>query len=250
MPDFDRKKFIEDLESIIDGLPPSDAYRRSGDHYDRKKLRRIVKRVVKFSQELDPYRHPRVHDPADPSVAGRHLANDLEGSESENLADLEGFWGSGIYALYYKGDHPAYVIISGADVPIYVGKANPSDFTATNPVNQGRKLYNRIREHRSSIQESNSYVSDLSKALRSERGLHSLAVSDFECSYLVVPSAYAEAAETVLIEHYKPVWNKETQLCEGIGKHGDSASTRANTRSRWDTIHPGRSWTLGENNID
>ena len=28
----------------------------------------------------------------------------------------------------------------------------------------------------------------------------------------------------------------------GIGKHGDSASTRANKRSPWDTMHPGRKW--------
>jgi hypothetical protein len=27
-----------------------------------------------------------------------------------------------------------------------------------------------------------------------------------------------------------------------LGKHGDNAKTRANKRSPWDTMHPGRKW--------
>jgi hypothetical protein len=27
-----------------------------------------------------------------------------------------------------------------------------------------------------------------------------------------------------------------------FGKHGDDAKTRANKRSPWDTLHPGRTW--------
>lgn len=30
----------------------------------------------------------------------------------------------------------------------------------------------------------------------------------------------------------------------GLGKHGDSATTRANKRSPWDTMHPGRAWAV------
>jgi hypothetical protein len=45
-----------------------------------------------------------------------------------------------------------------------------------------------------------------------------------------------------MIQFYKPIWNKEIKVCFGIGKHGDSATTRANKRSPWDTMHPGRKW--------
>ena len=35
----------------------------------------------------------------------------------------------------------------------------------------------------------------------------------------------------------------------GFGKHGDSAATRTNTRSPWDTLHPGRPWATSKNNV-
>jgi hypothetical protein len=31
-------------------------------------------------------------------------------------------------------------------------------------------------------------------------------------------------------------------ICYGFGKHGDDPGTRANLRSPWDTLHPGRDW--------
>ena len=31
-------------------------------------------------------------------------------------------------------------------------------------------------------------------------------------------------------------------ICYGFGKHGDDPQTRANLRSPWDTLHPGRDW--------
>lgn len=38
------------------------------------------------------------------------------------------------------------------------------------------------------------------------------------------------------------------KVCYGFGKHGDSAGTRKNERSPWDTIHPGRPWATSEQN--
>src|SRR5205823_4859781 len=69
-----------------------------------------------------------------------------------------------------------------------------------------------------------------------------LDVVNFECRYLVVSSGWQEAAESHLIGVYKPVWNWETKICFGIGKHGDAAKTRSNKRSPWDTMHAGRGW--------
>ena len=75
-----------------------------------------------------------------------------------------------------------------------------------------------------------------------------LNVADFECRYLVVKSAWQNTAETYLINGFMPVWNDEVGICFGIGKHGDSAATRKNTRSPWDTLHPGRKWAGTDNN--
>jgi Eco29kI-like restriction endonuclease len=57
---------------------------------------------------------------------------------------------------------------------------------------------------------------------------------------LVVQSGLQKAAEDYLINLFHPVWNAD--ICYGLGKHGDAATTRANLRSPWDTLHPGRKW--------
>ena len=45
-----------------------------------------------------------------------------------------------------------------------------------------------------------------------------------------------------MIDLFKPIWNSEINICYGFGKHGDDPGTRANLRSPWDTLHPGRDW--------
>ena len=59
---------------------------------------------------------------------------------------------------------------------------------------------------------------------------------------LVVQSGWETAAEDYLIRLFRPIWNKETKILYGLGKHGDSAETRTNKRSLWDTLHPARVW--------
>jgi hypothetical protein len=51
-------------------------------------------------------------------------------------------------------------------------------------------------------------------------------------------------AEKHLIRTFWPIWNSETKACWGMSKHGDAATTRANKRSPWDVVHPGRAWAL------
>lgn len=72
-----------------------------------------------------------------------------------------------------------------------------------------------------------------------------MSISDFECRALAVQSGYQAAAEAHLIRLFRPIWNNETRILFGIGKHGDSAETRANNKSPWDTLHPGREWAKG-----
>ncbi|MFN0044429.1 MAG: Eco29kI family restriction endonuclease, partial [Alphaproteobacteria bacterium] len=56
-------------------------------------------------------------------------------------------------------------------------------------------------------------------------------------------------AEDYLIDLFKPIWNSEIGICYGFGKHGDAPETRANLRSPWDTLHPGRDWAHRDQNI-
>lgn len=102
---------------------------------------------------------------------------------------------------------------------------------ALTPQEQGLRLFNRIRDHN-----------------RSLASVENLKLEDFDCRYLVVRSAWVETAEDLLIDWFKPVWNNELKVCYGFGKHGDSAGTRSNERSPWDTLHPGRPWAKSADN--
>jgi hypothetical protein len=135
------------------------------------------------------------------------------------------FYGSGVYAIYYLGSELAYQPISRTEHPIYVGVASPKNKHARTPVEQETKLFSRLQEHARSISNAAN-----------------LSVDDFDCRRLVVATGWEGAAETHLINLFKPVWNREVRVCYGIGKHGDAATTRVNRRSPWDTMHPGRGW--------
>jgi hypothetical protein len=91
---------------------------------------------------------------------------------------------------------------------------------------QGEKLSKRLQEHKKNILRANS----------------TLSIDDFEFRTLVVQSGWETAAEDYLIHLFHPIWNNQTGLVYGLGKHGDDAKTRANKRSPWDIIHPGREW--------
>ena len=121
-----------------------------------------------------------------------------------------------------------YAPIRGSETPIYVGKAEPERPTAETPSSQGIRLSRRLQDHAGTIQ-----------AVESES---TLLLADFEQRSLVIQTGWQSAAEEYLIELFHPIWNKETKICYGFGKHGDSFKTRANQRSPWDTLHPGRLW--------
>lgn len=87
------------------------------------------------------------------------------------------------------------------------------------------RLAARLNEHRKNIERANS-----------------LRIEDFQCRALVVQTGWETGAEDYLIRLFRPIWNNETKLVFGLGKHGDSAGTRRNKRSPWDTLHEGRAW--------
>ncbi|WLQ13313.1 Eco29kI family restriction endonuclease [Hahella aquimaris] len=220
--------WVEQLDELTNALSAEGADNLK-DHQlrkVRKSLFDITGRITETIGRIDPVRQPNsVFDPSAPDVMGRMVAMALLSQPRMRLEDKARFYGSGVYALYYRGEFEPYAPISRKDHPIYVGKADPDLANARSPIEQGEKLDRRLKEHFKSISKASN-----------------LSVDDFECRFLVVVSGWQEAAERYLISLYKPVWNKETKICYGIGKHGDSASTRGNKRSPWDTLHSGRSW--------
>ena len=167
-------------------------------------------------------------NPSNPKVVGRFVALALVAQDRHPLAEIPKFYGSGVYAIYYNGSYPAYSPISGTETPIYVGQAAPTASNARTPVEQGAKLCGRLGDHRKNINKACS----------------TLDLAEFEFRSLVVQSGWETAAEDYLIHLFRPVWNSETNVLYGLGKHGDSATTRANKRSPWDTLHPGRPWAV------
>ena len=135
------------------------------------------------------------------------------------------FYGAGVYAIYYHGKtEKAYRPLSCTETPIYVGKANPKNPHAETVEEQGQALYGRLNEHSKNMAKAN------------------LPLADFYYRAAPIQTGMQAAVEDFMIRLFRPIWNKEIKICFGIGKHGDKAITRANKRSPWDTMHPGRKW--------
>ncbi len=214
----------------------------------RRQLRALIGetilRLEQAASGLDPVRLPGlIFDPANPEIVGKLIGDTMLEQPRGPLGSTPRFYGSGVYAIYYIGDFPAYQPICGSNTPIYVGKADPATLDARTPIEQGERLYGRLNnDHARSVRQAEKHA----RATDVEPFIQLL---DFECRYLVVRSAWQRTAEDYLIGRFKPIWNDEVGICYGFGKHGDAPTTRANTRSPWDTLHPGRPWATREGNL-
>ena len=236
-PEFRPKEALRLMRELLASIPEDLTEAPSVAGTTRNELREtiavLVGRLQKLSIAMDPVRLPaNILDPSDPETMGTLIANTLLAQPRKPLKDVARFYGSGVYALYYRGDFDAYRPIAGTETPIYVGKADPAEHGADSVVEQGERLSGRLRDHQRSIAAAEN-----------------LRIEEFDCRYLVVKSAWQNTAETYLIDMFKPVWNNEVGICYGFGKHGDSSDTRKNTRSPWDTLHPGRPWALTKNTV-
>ncbi len=219
---------LENLKSLAEELAreaPTTTRRRAVTA--RQEIAAIVKRLERIMVELDTVRHPTsVFDPGNPTTIGRFAAIAMVAQERHLLDSVPPFYGSGVYGIYYDGPYRSYQPLVGTENPIYVGKADPAIASAKTPREQGQRLSGRLKDHARTIRKA----------------MATLDLADFTCRFLVVQSGWQVAAETYLIELFKPVWNDETRICYGIGKHGDAPETRSNLRSPWDTLHAGRDW--------
>lgn len=236
----DDKGVTSRLEDLAAQLRSAITASTQGDLTSRRRravevaLRDILASVADTLEALDPIRRPAsVFDPSNPKIIGRFVALALIAQRRVPLGAIEAAYGSGVYAIYYRGDHPLYQPIRSTETPIYVGMAAPEVSNARTSIEQGDRLTSRLLEHARSI----------SKVV-------SLDIRDFECRYLAVQSGYEASAENYLINLFRPIWNIETGILYGLGKHGDSAKTRSNKRSPWDSIHPGRKWAAAESLVD
>jgi hypothetical protein len=188
----------------------------------------------KVIDALDPISQlGTMFDPSDPRVLGRLIALALITQPRRELATIRRFYGSGVYAIYYNGGFQAYGPLAGSEHPIYVGKADPARAESKTAVEQGERLSKRLGDHRKNLAKASS----------------TFRLEDFQYRALVVQSGWQGPAEEYLISLFQPLWNVQTAICYGFGKHGDDPQTRANLRSPWDTLHPGRDWAHRSNSV-
>jgi len=83
-------------------------------------------------------------------------------------------------------------------------------------------LYKRLSEHADSVKTASN-----------------LDIDDFFCRLLVVDDIWIPLAESVLIERFKPVWNR---VLDGFGSHDPGKGRYQGMMSQWDSLHPGRVW--------
>ncbi len=157
----------------------------------------------------------------------------FEAAPVHPLPPPDNFAGAGIYALYYFGDFDLYERIAtrnkgGVHSPIYVGKAvPPGSRTGMNVSDdESADLFRHLREHTSSLTQATN-----------------LKVSDFRCRFIilgVVERDLIAPVESAIIRKYRPLWN--AKVLHGFGNHVPGSGRYNQRRSRWDILHPGRSW--------
>lgn len=227
---------VKQLSSLIGDFDPADRSTAKGALKPKarsngiRELKILVEQATFLIRDLSPATAERIQITLGRSDSiAKFFAFSFVFQPKREFSELESepFLGSGIYAIYYHGEgEPAYSPISGAETPIYIGKADPKVPYAEGTEDQGPSLHLRLKEHARSL------------------AIGDLKLADFRYRYATIQSGMQAAVEEFLIRLFKPIWNKEIKLCFGIGKHGDSSETRANKRSPWDTMHPGRKWAL------
>ena len=183
-------QFKELVDSIPGGIEDLTSLPDRSRKFLKSELLEIIAKLEKFADDLDPIHVPdEIFDPSDPAVIGRLSARTLLERPRIPLDNIDRFYGSGVYAIYYMGSFDAYTEISGSQILIYVGKVDPASSEATTPEEQGDKLWNRL-------------VKDHSKNVGKAQNLD---LADFEVRFLVVRSAWQNTAENYLINWFKPL---------------------------------------------
>lgn len=174
-------------------------------------------------------------NPLERRVLGAAIAEVLLTTPIYSLDVPFPYRGPGIYALYYSGDFAAYSKLAlrnsngQCSWPIYVGQALPGGGRRGIDVNEdGTALRSRIRKHFLSIRAAND-----------------LDPTHFKYRALVMDDTFIRLGETSLLALYKPIWNN---YVDGFGNNQPGVGREASIRSRWDTLHGGRSQAVVHQN--
>ena len=184
----------------------------------------MIKRALLFSlmENIENY------NPLEKKHIGESVVRAMFDQPVTPLGAIEPFLGVGIYAIYYTGKFPPYITLSQSNEngkfgqPIYVGKAVPSGARKGLNIQIDHELFKRIREHAESIKQSSN-----------------LDITDFYCRHLNVDDIWIPLGETLLIEMFRPLWNV---VVDGFGNHDPGSGRYNQMKSRWDVLHPGRTW--------
>lgn len=157
------------------------------------------------------------------------IERELLGRVAEPLSQVDAIVGAGIYVIYYSGPFQAYSSVRANPderdfgAPIYVGKAIPKGGRKGGlgkDAGLGTALRDRLRQHASSVDEATN-----------------LELSDFWIRHLVVDDIWIPLGENMLIERFKPLWNR---AIDGFGNKDPGRRRATQYRSPWDVLHPGR----------
>ena len=160
------------------------------------------------------------YNPLDKANLARSIESEILGREVDALNSVNHIVGAGVYVIYYRGKFSPYKAISKANangqftMPIYVGKAIPKGGRKGGlgkDASMGNALAERLRQHASSIEEANN-----------------LNLADFSIRHLVVDDIWIPLGENILIESFKPVWNR---AIDGFGNK-DPGRRRSTQYSR------------------
>lgn len=150
-----------------------------------------------------------------------------------SLPPTNKFIGPGVYGLYYIGDFPDYAPLTAYNIsdirhPMYVGKAVPRGWRTGRVTYAMRNdLHGRLREHAKNISQAENLLLD-----------------DFRCRFMILKDVETDLiapVEAALIRIYSPLWN---QTVAGFGLHDVGKERYNQIRTQWDTLHPGRRWTV------
>jgi hypothetical protein len=185
--------------------------------------------------------HQEPYNPLSKANLGESVADALLRVEVRLLSDTSSLVGAGVYAIYYKGDFEPYHPISERNIdarfeqPIYVGKAVPKGGRKGGlgyDAAKGYALRDRLNQHATSIQQAQN-----------------LSIADFDFRALTVDDIWIPLGENVLIDKFKPLWNR---VIDGFGNKDPGKRRATQYRSSWDVLHPGRAFAekLASNPLD
>lgn len=171
------------------------------------------------------------YNPLDKLNIAKSIEGELLSGPVKPLSSIGDIAGAGVYVIYYTGTFGPYAEIAAKNLddkfkqPIYVGKAIPKGGRKgglTKDASVGTALAERLRQHATSVDEADN-----------------LDLADFHFRYLVVDDVWIPLGENMLIETFKPVWNR---AIDGFGNKDPGRRRKDQYKSPWDVLHPGRAF--------